>query len=633
MGSVRAATDLTGLGLDKLLDMRVIAASSYEQTAAEAPSAVSVITAEDIRTYGYRTLAEALRSLPGLYVTDDYGYSHLGSRGFNPIGDYNSRFLLNVNGLRTNDGMFDMAYLGAEFPIEMGLIERIEFAPGPGSSIYGSNAMLGVINVVTRSGGALGGPRVAAAYGSENRRELAVSFGKRYDSGLEILASVSGLKGDGQDLYFPAFDTAALRNGVASGQNGERYRRGYLRATYGAFDLEVFGGQRDKTIPSLYLTNDFLRNDNRIANDLGYAALRYQRELGANARLEARLNAGSYDYTGLYPLVGGVEYRDEGRARWRGGELRVVSSFLDEHKFVAGVDFQDDVRQDQRNIVGGAVYLDRKDSGGRLAVYAQDEWRIHDGWLLNAGVRHDRYDTFGSTTNPRLALIGALSPATTVKLLYGSAFRAPNAFELNYQSSVFVANPMLGPERTRSMEAVIEQQLGERFRWHASLFHYRFEDLIEQTFDGSGFIFRNQGSVTGRGVEMSMTALLPAGARLNATASLPHVELADGQRPTNSPRYTARVALDAPLAGSGIRGAIDLAAVGERLDRDRATIPTSLVSNVVFTTQRPWHGATFSFGVYNVFDRRNTEPVSAYYTPAQIPSLARNWRLAADWTY
>jgi iron complex outermembrane receptor protein len=628
-----AESDLTRLPLERLLEMRVIAASSYEQSAAEAPSAVSVITASEIRARGYRTLADALASLPGLYVTNDLSYSYLGSRGFNRIGDYNGRFQLSVNGLRTNDALFDMAYLGTEFPLDMALIERIEFAPGPGSSIYGSNAMLGVINIVTRRGSELSGWRVAPAVGSNNLRELGVSFGRHFDSGLEVLASVSGLREDGQDFYFRAFDTPATNNGIASGQNGEHYRRGYLRATYEGFDFEAFAGRRDKTTPSIYVGSNFLSNENRVLDNLAFATLRYQREIVADLQLEANLNAGGYDYKGIYPYEGGPNNQDDANGRWRGGELRLVGTLWKGHKIVTGVEFQDNTRLDQRNADPDLVYLDRHDTGRRSAVYVQDEVRIHEGWLLNAGVRMDRYYSFGSSTNPRLALIGEIAPGTTLKLLYGSAFRAPNAYELYYQSSSFVSNEKLGPERSRSAEAVIEQQLGERLRWRASLFQYRFDDLIEQVAESGEYVYRNRGSVTGRGTEVSMTALLPAHARANASASYHDVRNDDGQRLTNSPRYTAKAALEAPLADSGVRAAIDAVVIGPRLDRDRGTVPTSIGTNLVFTTMQPWHGATFSLGIYNLFDRRNMEPVSDYFAQAQVPGLARTFRLGAEWRY
>jgi iron complex outermembrane receptor protein len=632
-GAAHADTDLTGLPLERLLEMRVIAASSYEQTAVEAPSAVSIITADEIRSRGYRTVADALASLPGLYVTNDLSYSYLGSRGFNRIGDYNSRFLLSVNGLRTNDALYDMAYIGSEFPLDMALIERIEFAPGPGSSIYGSNAMLGVINIVTRSGADLSGLRIASAVGSDGLRELATSFGRRYDSGLEVLASVSGLRSAGQDFHFPIFDTPETRGGLATGQGGEHYRRGYLRATYEGFDLEMFGGRRDKNAPSVYAGLDFLSNENKIVDNMGFAAIRYQRQVGADTRVEARLSTSRYDYAGIYPYTGGINNRDDAHARSQAGELRVVSTLWEGNKVVAGMEVEDDTRLDQRNADPGVVYLDRHDSGRHSAMYAQDELRIADRWLLNAGLRYDKYYTFGSSVNPRLALIGEVSPGTNVKFLYGSAFRAPNSYELYYQANSAATSPALGPERSRSIEAVIEQQLGERLRWRASLFHYRFDSLIDQVAEDGILVFRNQGSVTGHGAEFSATVMLPADIRANASASLEDVRQDDGQRSINSPRYTAKLALEAPLAGSGLRGAVDLTAIGPRLDRNRGNVAASITTNLVLTSQRPWHGARFSFALYNLLDRHNSEPVSDYFAPAQVPSLARSLRIGIEWRY
>lgn len=631
MGIANAA-DLTPLPLEKLLDMRVVAASSYEQLVAEAPSAVSVITAQDIRVHGYRTLADALASLPGLYVTADQTWRYLGSRGFNRIGDYNSRFQLSVNGLRTNDAVYDMAYLGTEFPLDMELIERIEFAPGPGSSIYGSNAMLGVINVITRSTSELEGPRVATAAGSNNQRELAVSFGKRFESGLDVLASVSGLRGEGEDYYFREFDFASTGGGVAAGANGERYKRGYLQASYGNFDLEVLGGRREKDSPSIYFSSDFLRRDRNV-DSLGFATLRYRRMIAQATTVEARVNAGRYDFTGIYAATGALDSRDDATGRWRGAELRVVSTYWDSHKVVAGAEVQQDYRLDQRNADAEVTYLDRHDSGRRVAGYIQDEIRLDGRWLINAGLRHDHYYSAGSSTSPRLALIGGVAPATTVKLLYGQAFRAPNAYELYYQSDTFVSNATLGAEHMRSTEAVLEQQLGETLHWRASIFHYRFADLIEQVEEGGEFVFRNVDSVRARGVEVAANVLLPAGVHARASASFVDACGPDGLRLTNSPRYTATASVDAPLFGSGIRGALGMSAVGPRLDRDRGEIPAVLLTNLVFTTQRPWHGASLSLGIYNLFDRDNRSPVGEFFAPAQVPGAGRSVRLAMEWRH
>jgi len=137
-----AATDGEELTLEQLLETTVTSASKYEQKESEVAAAVTVITREQIRAYGWRTLAAALASLPGLFLTYDRQYTYVGARGFGLPGDYNTRIMLAINGNRVNDTVYDQAMLGREFPLDMDLVERIEVLAGPGGAIYGQNAML-----------------------------------------------------------------------------------------------------------------------------------------------------------------------------------------------------------------------------------------------------------------------------------------------------------------------------------------------------------------------------------------------------------------------------------------------------------------------------------------------------------
>ena len=119
--------ELAVLPLEQLVELQVTSVSRFSQTIADAPSAVVVLTAQDIRDFGWRTLADALASLPGLYVTNDRNYSYLGARGFLRPGDYDSRFLLLVDGVRTNDSVYDQASIGTEGMLDMDLVQRIEY--------------------------------------------------------------------------------------------------------------------------------------------------------------------------------------------------------------------------------------------------------------------------------------------------------------------------------------------------------------------------------------------------------------------------------------------------------------------------------------------------------------------------
>ena len=195
--------------LQDLLSIEVVStASKFPQSIREAPASITVVTAEEIRRFGYRTLAEALKSVRGFYTTYDRNYTYVGMRGFARPGDYNTRILLLVDGHKLNDGIYDMAPVGTDFPIDIALIDRIEVIRGPGSSLYGTNAVFGVINVVTKTGSARKGARAEVLGGSLGTGGIAASYGQSLGTGLEVLFSGSGYRSTGQSrIHYPEFDT------------------------------------------------------------------------------------------------------------------------------------------------------------------------------------------------------------------------------------------------------------------------------------------------------------------------------------------------------------------------------------------------------------------------------------------
>src|ERR1700737_269716 len=174
--------NLLDMSLEDLMSIEidsVYGASGFMQKVTEAPASVTIITSEEIQRYGYRTLADILRSVRGFYVSNDRNYSYLGVRGYGLPGDYNSRITLLIDGHRLNDNIFDGALIGTEFPIDVDLIDRVEVIRGPNSSLYVASAFLGVINVITKRGRDLQKISVAgqvASYGSSQGR---VSYGDR----------------------------------------------------------------------------------------------------------------------------------------------------------------------------------------------------------------------------------------------------------------------------------------------------------------------------------------------------------------------------------------------------------------------------------------------------------------------
>jgi outer membrane receptor for ferrienterochelin and colicin len=178
-------------------------ASKYKQEAGRAPATVTVITAEEIRLYGYRNLPEILNSVTGLFTTYDRNYYYLGVRGLRRPGDYDSRVLLLVNGFRVNENIADAAGIGWELPIDVDLIERVEVIRGPGSSLYGSNALLAVVNITTKSGRSLKGLEALAEISDYQGARGRLSWGQDLGQDRSLLVSASGYRTHGPSLYFP----------------------------------------------------------------------------------------------------------------------------------------------------------------------------------------------------------------------------------------------------------------------------------------------------------------------------------------------------------------------------------------------------------------------------------------------
>ncbi len=189
--SAQSGRDLADVEIEDLLRIevqRVFGASERLQPVTEAPSSVTIVTADEIARYGYRTLADILRSVRGFYVSNDRNYSYLGVRGFARPGDYNTRVLLLINGHRVNDNVYDQAAIGADFGVDVAMFDRVEIIRGPASSLYGTSAFFAVVNVITRRGASLNGISVDLDAGTLGTGIARVAGGRRFANGVDLAA-------------------------------------------------------------------------------------------------------------------------------------------------------------------------------------------------------------------------------------------------------------------------------------------------------------------------------------------------------------------------------------------------------------------------------------------------------------
>ena len=652
---VRTASDsedLTDLSLEDLMKVVVVSASKFPQSSTQAPSAVQVLTAEDIRLNGWRTLAEALDSLPGLYASSDRAYGFLGARGFMVPGDYNMRFLLLLDGQPLNDNLYGQANLGHEFQVDMSLIDRIEYVPGPGSSIYGSNAMFGVINVLTRKASNM--PRLGSniRIQSDGWTELDLQGAHHIDSGgPDLVFSLSRANKSGRDLFYPdaiglpTYDGSASTDGIARGLDHMLVTRAFAGLRQGGFSISAWAAQRDVR-PSSGLSNGNFNDPRLHIVDTSYAvAGAYQRTLKQDVDLNVRLAYQQITFLGdvpyFFPNVGSFVIRDRSNGSWLSGEARVLYTALPDHKVVAGLDFQFDLKARQENAALEIPVIEPFSISAlkrRLGTFLQDEWNFSTDWRLNIGLRNDHYSDGKSKFSPRLALIWSASENATLKLLAGRAYRFANKYEAEYARGVNVlANPYLQPETIRTIEAVANYQIEPGQEIGASLFDYQLNNLIRQTNDGNNVLqFQNQAAVNAQGLEIFHKLRSKNGLNLTSSLAFNHSRDISGQELSNSPHWIAKFSLRRPLWQENLVAAVEMNAVGPRRADwrgDQRQLGTQTQVNLALTAQRIAHGLDLQLRLVNLLDKNTVYPAADVTAVPTLPTGGRQWQLGLNYAF
>jgi iron complex outermembrane receptor protein len=557
-------------------------ASKFEQSVLEAPASVTVISAEEIARYGHRTLADVLRSVRGFHTVYDRNYTYVGVRGFGRPGDYNTRVLLLVDGHRVNENIFDGAYVGTESLVDVGDIERVEIVRGPSSSLYGTNAFFAVINVLTKRGRDLKVADLGGQTASFGTRAGRLSWGDRLGSGLEVAGSASVYDSAGQDVHYPKFDDPATNEGWAETDDGDRRAHGFARLSWRSLDVEAGYNRRSKEIPTGSFGTLFDDERARTHDRQGILSVSYRGDLPDGSRQDVLVGYNAYAYRGWYPYAYGLS-RDYGSGRWWIVESQHVRAAGGRQRIVLGGQVTLNSDQDQGAVdPGPAGYrFGEHEISRHRAVYVQDEVRMGAGWILNAGLRHDVYDSFGGTTNPRVTLIHAPDGRSAAKLLFGRAFRAPNLYEMRFDDGAYLkGNLELEPERITTYEAAYERLLPHGLRIAGSAYHYDIERLITQTLDPADgrLQFRSIESVEAEGAEVGLDTDL--GRAVMARMSYAHQRAADartGEILTNSPRHLGKLNLSGTLGTEKLLAGLEALFTGSRRTLGSGRAPSSTV--------------------------------------------------------
>jgi outer membrane receptor for ferrienterochelin and colicins len=309
----------------------VVGAAKREQSLGNVASAVTVVSADRLRRFGYRTVGEAVAGVAGVYLEDNRINASLGIRGLQIPGDFNTRILVLVDGATVNEAWGSSSGLGYESVVSIDEIARIEVIRGPVSSVYGANAFFGILNIVTRgaaeSARAWGRFSIAKIGGAVGTAGFAVGGVDR-----QIRGSVLAVSRFGETLSVPD---------IGSGLDGDK-GRGLAMSLVGSYgrtfgQLRAFRVRRD---------SPFAPYDGDPAADDPYVQLNSQLLLegGHTVDINKRTTVAGRAYLNLYRFyddideyMGTAPFIDYGDGATVGGEVRGRFELLDDDILAATV--------------------------------------------------------------------------------------------------------------------------------------------------------------------------------------------------------------------------------------------------------------------------------------------------------
>ncbi|QRN96443.1 TonB-dependent receptor [Archangium violaceum] len=621
----------------------VRAASKNLLSVDEAPASITVLTQEELRAFGYTTLAEALAAVRGFFISNDRSYTYLGVRGFAPPGDLNTRVLILWDGHSVNDVWAGQGYSARDLVVDLEEVDRIEVVRGPGSALYGTGAFFAVINVVPRD--SLGMERkveATAAVGALGTTRLHATAA--WDDGQDksVLLSIAGLNMQGAE-------TTRMGEGfpVVEGMDTERGVTTSVRARFGGLTLQAQHHWRTKEVPTGAFGTELGIDGTRVEDLRAFVEARYEKKLNERMSLSLR---GSYDasrYRGYWmyeqPEGGGMRRdTDAGRADWVSAEARFLAQLFKGNRLTVGLEGQGQLRVEQESFgpEGEAPMPGRQRV--LLSAYVLDEWRPHPRLSISAGLRLDKYLDLDTTPlTPRLAVIGRPYDKGLTKLVIGRAFRAPNVYELDYQDYGFTqrAAGSLEPETITTYELEHSHDLTNELRLTVAAYDNRISNLVVlETEDGPArcgnplgteecIIFQNRpGEIRALGAEASLRWQPGRYLMVDLNYSFVTLSKASEEVAAAVPAHLASGRLLLPLGNGDVRLSTQATYQSARGSRtEGADRGEALLINVGFSGELP-HLRYFA-GVQNLLDARYALPLGSERAAAPVPQYGRTFTL------
>ena len=619
----------------------VTAASRVTESVEDAPASVTIISYQELKAMAYPTVAEAVRGVRGLYLSDDRSYVTVGVRGFSRPGDYGSRVLILLDGQPMNDNYIWSSYVGFDGRVDIDDIERIEVVRGPGSVLYGTSAFFGVINLVTRS-------RNQPTHGEASLSTMEYGVGRaratasvRFAEDAGAWATVSGAQSAGGSFYYPELAAdprdpnaelgADGRPVDGQSRNADGFYAGMVtgRVWYKALTLQWFLNSRQKRLPTGEYGTIFNDTRNHFADTRGMLEMRFEPKVSDELQFLSRVHANLYDFDGgsAYTAPQGLN-RDTYRGRWGGLEQRVVYTPTSAVRATVGGEVIRHFQTLQRGEADNGPYVfDNAGNPGRndpftvAAGYALADVTVHPRVKISAGARLDYYsslETFdvASALNPRLAFIFKPYDSGNLKVMAGKAFRAPSVYELYYSSPTQPRSQNLQPEQVSSGEVELTHRFSPLVSATLAGYGNYVTKLIElrDVTGGKTQYANSTAPVMVLGGEAELRREWRSGWMVAGTYSLQrasYVDAPDLREVPNSPTHLGSLKGAAPIIGRSLMGMTRLTVEGPRhdgsvrsTDAPQGDTDTGVVWDLVLSGEAERLGVRYAIGAYNLLDWR-----------------------------
>jgi iron complex outermembrane receptor protein len=511
-------------------------------------------------------------------------------------------------------------------------VKRVELVHGPGSSVYGSNALLGVVNVVTLNGADAPGLTAQGSLGEHGLRRVEMHYGASAAADRDLFVGLNLQRSAGENLYLPELGTP---DGWVRGLDGERQAALLAKVRHGDWRLSLNAVRREKDaatapygtlagVPGTEYIDSLVLGE--IAHDAGWQG---------DVRRSVRLSVAGYEYRGSYVFAQGPDLvnKDVARAQWTTLEGRILWRGLLNHQMMVGAELRTSPYGMQRNydVDPYHVSLDSNVTQDSAAVYAQDQWRLSSTLHLTTGLRVDHVRGFSPALSPRAVLAFRPDERESFKLMWARSFRTPNLYERFYEDGgvTQVSNTALKPERVNSAEAGWEYLLPSGHAFSANAYYTRMSRLIEQVplTDEVGALvqYRNIGLVSLRGADLGVEQRSAGGWLWRASASWMDARNDAGERLSNAPSWMFKGHVVTPQWQSWQLGA-EWNLVGPRLGRVGVPSTAGLNAHLRYRVDAR---QSLALHVSNALNRSNRDPATPDTALNSIPQPGRALRL--DW--